>query len=210
MRLAQAPVRRHVVRAFIRSGRDLVTLPSDDEALSRSVTAFEARSLSRAADPIAELDGAAPRHRRVAGGRRATDRGTDAALVYRNDKGRLKIYETRDLGAKAGALRGAAVGLLVSIVALPAVIAATAVGAGAGALIGKARESGRQLRGDPARGPGVHPRGDQAEQRGLASRSALGLAGPAARPANRSRRGRNPKIGSEQSPLRGCCLLGEP
>lgn len=66
----------------------------------------------------------------------------DAALVYRNDKGGLKIHQTRDVGAKAGALRGAAVGLLVSIVAVPAVIAATAVGAGAGALIGKARESG--------------------------------------------------------------------
>jgi uncharacterized membrane protein len=90
-------------------------------------------SLDRGLEALDRLDDA------VAAGTVSVE---DAALVYRNDKGRLKIYETRDLGAKAGALRGAAVGLLVSIVALPAVIAATAVGAGAGALIGKARESG--------------------------------------------------------------------
>jgi uncharacterized membrane protein len=66
----------------------------------------------------------------------------DAALVYRNDKGTLKIHQARDVSATAGALRGAAVGLLVAIVAVPAAVAATAVGTGVGALIGKARESG--------------------------------------------------------------------
>ena len=66
----------------------------------------------------------------------------DAALVYRNDKGTLKIHQTRDVSAAKGALRGSAVGLLVAIVAVPAAAAATAVGAGAGALIGRAREKG--------------------------------------------------------------------
>ncbi len=66
----------------------------------------------------------------------------DAALVYRNEKGKVKIHQTHDATAKRGAFRGGAVGLLVGIVAAPAVIAATAVGAGAGALIGKARDSG--------------------------------------------------------------------
>lgn len=66
----------------------------------------------------------------------------DAALVYRNDNGTLKIHQTRDVSASAGALRGAAVGLLVAIVAIPAAAAATAVGAGAGALVGRARERG--------------------------------------------------------------------
>jgi uncharacterized membrane protein len=65
----------------------------------------------------------------------------DAALVYRNDKGKVKIHQTHDATAKRGALRGGAVGLLVGIVAAP-LVAATAVGAGAGALIGKARDSG--------------------------------------------------------------------
>ncbi len=66
----------------------------------------------------------------------------DAALAYRNEKGKVKIHQTRDATAKRGAFRGGAVGLLVGIVAAPAVLAATAVGAGAGALIGKARDSG--------------------------------------------------------------------
>jgi uncharacterized membrane protein len=66
----------------------------------------------------------------------------DAALVYRNEKGKVKIHQTHDATAKRGAFRGGAVGLLVGLVAAPAVVAATAVGAGAGALIGKARDSG--------------------------------------------------------------------
>ena len=65
----------------------------------------------------------------------------DAALVYRNEKGKVKIHQTHDATAKRGAFRGGAVGLLVGLVAAP-VVAATAVGVGAGALIGKARDSG--------------------------------------------------------------------
>ena len=65
----------------------------------------------------------------------------DAALVYRNDKGKVKIHQTHDVTARKGAFRGGAVGLLVGLVAAP-VVAATAVGAGAGALIGRARDSG--------------------------------------------------------------------
>ncbi len=65
----------------------------------------------------------------------------DAALVYRNEKGKVKIHQTRDATAKRGAFRGGAVGLLVGLIAAP-VVAATAVGVGAGALIGKARDSG--------------------------------------------------------------------
>lgn len=66
----------------------------------------------------------------------------DAALVYRNEKGKVKIHQTHDVSTKGGAMRGGAVGLLVGLVAAPAVVAATAVGAGAGALIAKARDSG--------------------------------------------------------------------
>jgi uncharacterized membrane protein len=65
----------------------------------------------------------------------------DAALVYRNEKGKVKIHQTRDATARRGAFRGGAVGLLVGLIAAP-VVAATAVGVGAGALIGKARDSG--------------------------------------------------------------------
>jgi uncharacterized membrane protein len=66
----------------------------------------------------------------------------DAALVYRNDKGKVKVQQTHDVTAKKGSLWGGGVGLLVGLVAAPAVVAATAVGAGAGAILGKARDSG--------------------------------------------------------------------
>ena len=65
----------------------------------------------------------------------------DAALVYRNEQGQAKLHQTRGATAKRGAFRGGAVGLLVGLIAAP-VVAATAVGVGAGALIGKARDSG--------------------------------------------------------------------
>ena len=66
----------------------------------------------------------------------------DAALVYRNDKGKVKVHQTRDATAGRGAFRGGAIGVLVGILAAPAVVAATAVGAGAGLLIGTTRDSG--------------------------------------------------------------------
>jgi len=65
----------------------------------------------------------------------------DAALVYKNDKGRVKIHQTHDAAAGKGAVRGGALGVLVGIFAAP-LVAATAVGVGAGALIAKARDSG--------------------------------------------------------------------
>jgi uncharacterized membrane protein len=65
----------------------------------------------------------------------------DAALVYKDEKGRVKIHQTHDATAGKGAWRGGALGLLVGVFAAP-LVAATAVGAGAGALIAKARDSG--------------------------------------------------------------------
>jgi uncharacterized membrane protein len=66
----------------------------------------------------------------------------DAALVFRNDKGKVKIHQTHDATAGRGAFRGGAIGVLVGLVAGPAVLGATAVGAGAGALIARARDGG--------------------------------------------------------------------
>ena len=66
----------------------------------------------------------------------------DAALVYRNEKGKTKIHQTHDASAKKGAWWGGGIGLLVGVVAAPAAIAATAVGAGAGAIGAKLRDSG--------------------------------------------------------------------
>jgi len=65
----------------------------------------------------------------------------DVAMVYRNDKGKVKIHQTADATAGKGAIKGGGLGLLVGIIAAP-LMPAVAVGAGIGALVGKARDRG--------------------------------------------------------------------
>jgi uncharacterized membrane protein len=65
----------------------------------------------------------------------------DAAMVYKNDKGKVKIQQTADATAGKGAVKGGGLGLLVGIFAAP-LVPAVAVGAGIGALVGKARDRG--------------------------------------------------------------------
>jgi len=65
----------------------------------------------------------------------------DVALVYKNDKGKVKLQQTADATGGKGALKGGALGLLVGIISAP-LVPAVAVGAGVGALIGKARDRG--------------------------------------------------------------------
>ena len=65
----------------------------------------------------------------------------DVAMVYKNDKGKVKIHQTADATAGKGAVRGGGLGLLVGVFAAP-LVPAIAVGAGIGALVGKARDRG--------------------------------------------------------------------
>jgi len=65
----------------------------------------------------------------------------DVAMVYKNDKGKVKIHQTTDATAGKGAMKGGGLGLLVGIFAAP-LVPAVAVGAGIGALVGKARDRG--------------------------------------------------------------------
>lgn len=65
----------------------------------------------------------------------------DLALVYKNDKGKVKVQQTSDVGFGRGAVRGGAVGLIIGILAAP-VGTATAVGAAAGGVVAKLRDSG--------------------------------------------------------------------
>ena len=65
----------------------------------------------------------------------------DVAMVYRTDKGKVKIQQTSDATAAKGAVKGGGLGLLVGIIAAP-LVPAVAVGAGIGALVGKARDGG--------------------------------------------------------------------
>jgi uncharacterized membrane protein len=65
----------------------------------------------------------------------------DVAMVYKTDKGKVKIQQTADATAGKGAVKGGGLGLLVGIVAAP-LVPAVAVGAGIGALAGKFRDRG--------------------------------------------------------------------
>ena len=65
----------------------------------------------------------------------------DVAMVYRTDKGKVKIQQTSDATAAKGAVKGGGLGLLVGIIAAP-LVPAVAVGAGVGALVGRARDGG--------------------------------------------------------------------
>ncbi len=65
----------------------------------------------------------------------------DVAMVYKTDKGKVKIHQTADATAGKGAVKGGGLGLLVGIFAAP-LVPAVAVGAGIGALVGTARDRG--------------------------------------------------------------------
>jgi uncharacterized membrane protein len=65
----------------------------------------------------------------------------DIALVCRDGSGKVWIEQTGDVTPARGAKRGALVGALIGLAA-PPLIAATAVGAGVGALWGKFRDRG--------------------------------------------------------------------
>ena len=65
----------------------------------------------------------------------------DVAMVYKTEKGKVKIHQTADATAGKGAVKGGGLGLLVGIFAAP-LVPAVAVGAGIGALVGKARDRG--------------------------------------------------------------------
>ena len=83
----------------------------------------------------------------------------DLALVYRNDKGKVKIKQTRDMTAGKGAMRGLLVGAIVGLFPV-AFLGAAAVGAGAGAVAAGSgdkgvdnkmmKEIGKRLEGDSA------------------------------------------------------------
>ena len=65
----------------------------------------------------------------------------DVAMVYKTEKGKVKIQQTADATAGKGAVKGGGLGLLVGIIAAP-LVPAVAVGAGIGALVGKAHDRG--------------------------------------------------------------------
>jgi uncharacterized membrane protein len=65
----------------------------------------------------------------------------DVAMVYKTDKGKVKVQQTADATAGKGAVKGGGLGLLVGVFAAP-LVPAVAVGAGIGAVVGKFRDRG--------------------------------------------------------------------
>jgi uncharacterized membrane protein len=65
----------------------------------------------------------------------------DVALVYKTEKGKVKLRQTSDMTAGKGALRGALVGGLASILVGP-FVGMAAAGTAAGAIYGKVRDKG--------------------------------------------------------------------
>jgi uncharacterized membrane protein len=73
----------------------------------------------------------------------------DAAMVTKDEQGKLQIEETHDLTAKKGARRGAIIMGSMAVLFPPTIIASAVAGGALGALAGKLRDSGiktKQLR----------------------------------------------------------------
>lgn len=70
---------------------------------------------------------------------------TQAAIVARDDKGKVRFVETNDTTAGEGAWQGAGLGAfagLMGILFTPVALLGMPIGAGIGALVGKLRDSG--------------------------------------------------------------------
>jgi uncharacterized membrane protein len=65
----------------------------------------------------------------------------DMALVTKGADGKVKIHQTKDSTSGKGAFKGGLVGAVIGLAA-PPLLAATVVGAGAGAIWGKFRDRG--------------------------------------------------------------------
>jgi uncharacterized membrane protein len=66
----------------------------------------------------------------------------DAAVIVRDAGGKVKFEETADPSGKRWAKRGAIAGGIVGLIFPPSILAAGAVGAGAGGIWGKVRDKG--------------------------------------------------------------------
>ena len=66
----------------------------------------------------------------------------DAALVEKEVLGKVKIHEVKELTTGKGARRGAIVGGAIGLIFPPSILASAALGAAAGGLVGKLRDTG--------------------------------------------------------------------
>ena len=66
----------------------------------------------------------------------------DAAMLTKNEKGKLEVEETAELTGREGATRGAIILGVVGLIYPPSLIATVIAGGGIGALAGKLRDTG--------------------------------------------------------------------
>jgi uncharacterized membrane protein len=66
----------------------------------------------------------------------------NAAVLHKDEKGKLHIQETADMGGKKGAALGGVAGAAIGLIAGPALLVPMAVGALVGGLTAKLRDSG--------------------------------------------------------------------
>jgi uncharacterized membrane protein len=66
----------------------------------------------------------------------------DAALVTKDQDGKVHIRETRELTTRKGARRGAIIAGVIGLIYPPSLIATVLLGGGVGALAGKLRDTG--------------------------------------------------------------------
>ena len=81
----------------------------------------------------------------------------NAAVLRKDEKGKLHIRETADMGGKKGATLGGVAGAVVGLIAGPALLVPAAVGALVGGLSAKLRDSGFSDKRLEALGAGLKP-----------------------------------------------------
>ncbi|HSO27420.1 MAG TPA: DUF1269 domain-containing protein, partial [Anaerolineales bacterium] len=82
---------------------------------------------------------------------------TNAAVLVKDDKGKLHIKETADMGGGKGAALGGVAGAAIGLIAGPALLVPAAVGALVGGLTAKLRDSGFSNDRLKALGAGLQP-----------------------------------------------------
>jgi uncharacterized membrane protein len=70
----------------------------------------------------------------------------DAALITKDQQGKIKVEETREVTTRKGARRGALIAGCLGIIYPPSLIASVLVGGGIGAFLGKLRDTGIKSR----------------------------------------------------------------
>ena len=95
----------------------------------------------------------------------------DAAMLTKNEKGKLEVEETAELTGREGATRGAIILGVVGLIYPPSLIATVIAGGGIGALAGKLRDTG--IKKDQMRDIAAKLDGDQAAVMALSESSSV-------------------------------------